>query len=442
MMKKKNNVLPDLNVRSEEVQEIVGFIPHWIIRLGISIITIIFFVFIIGSWFFKYPDILRAPIELTTTFPPSPVVTKTNGTIQEIFVNDGDKVSKNDSLIVIENGSEFSDVMEVKSILSIYADFIKSFNELYFDSINFRQDVNIGELQAGYSALLKSYENYVHYIRTDIYSASKRMKEKELGNYRVLYEREYQLRDLAEDDLTLAQKSLERFQLLNKSGAKTEVELEEENARYLQIHQAFIRTKTTLSETNIIIDGLKRDLLFLDNENSNKIKDLKHNIEETFNHFKSELTAWELKYVLKAATSGIISFNSKYSTGLNLNDNVTVMYIVPEITGRMLGKVQLPARGAGKVEIGLDVNIKFDNFPYMEYGIVRAVINSKSLVPDKNVYNLELIFPDSLRTNYKKDLKFSQSMHGQAEIITEDISLLIRILNPLKSLFKKHIDKN
>jgi len=39
-----------------------------------------------------------------------------------------------------------------------------------------------------------------------------------------------------------------------------------------------------------------------------------------------------------------------------------------------------------------------------------------------------------------KQLKFSQKMTGTAEIITDDIRLLERFLNPLKSIWKKNIE--
>ena len=87
------------------------------------------------------------------------------------------------------------------------------------------------------------------------------------------------------------------------------------------------------------------------------------------------------------------------------------------------------------------MNVKFDNFPYMEYGMIKVQIAHISLVPinkekEKN-YILEVIFPDSLVTNYGKTLAFSQEMTGSAEIITEDLRLLDKFLNPIRAVMKK-----
>jgi len=50
---------------------------------------------------------------------------------------------------------------------------------------------------------------------------------------------------------------------------------------------------------------------------------------------------------------------------------------------------------------------------------------------------LEVAFPEKLKTNYGKKLIFSQEMTGAAEIITEDLRLLDRFLNPIRALIKK-----
>jgi HlyD family secretion protein len=50
---------------------------------------------------------------------------------------------------------------------------------------------------------------------------------------------------------------------------------------------------------------------------------------------------------------------------------------------------------------------------------------------------LEVEFPASLVTNYGKKLTFCQEMTGSAEIITEDLRLLDKFLNPIKAVIKK-----
>ena len=83
------------------------------------------------------------------------------------------------------------------------------------------------------------------------------------------------------------------------------------------------------------------------------------------------------------------------------------------------------------------MNINLDNYPYLEYGIIIGKINSVSLMPSEDNYSVEVEFPNGLTTNYHKKLAFGQNMQGSAEIITEDIRLIERFIQPLKYILKK-----
>ncbi|NSL90933.1 hypothetical protein [Chitinophaga solisilvae] len=51
--------------RSEEVQEIMGRMPPWIIRSGITLIGVLFLCAFAGAWFFRYPDSVPAEVLIT-----------------------------------------------------------------------------------------------------------------------------------------------------------------------------------------------------------------------------------------------------------------------------------------------------------------------------------------------------------------------------------------
>lgn len=61
-MEKKNKSNMSLNSYSEPVQEILGTIPSWITRWGVTIIFGVFAMIIIGCCLIDYPKTLTAPI--------------------------------------------------------------------------------------------------------------------------------------------------------------------------------------------------------------------------------------------------------------------------------------------------------------------------------------------------------------------------------------------
>lgn len=46
----------EIELRSEEVQEILSAVPSWLIRYGISLIFVLVLMLIFLSWLIRYPD--------------------------------------------------------------------------------------------------------------------------------------------------------------------------------------------------------------------------------------------------------------------------------------------------------------------------------------------------------------------------------------------------
>ena len=73
-MEKKN----DIELRSEEVQEVMGEIPSWIIRWGITLLTAVVLTLVIGSCFFRYPDVISTRMTLTSHEPVAQLVARSS----------------------------------------------------------------------------------------------------------------------------------------------------------------------------------------------------------------------------------------------------------------------------------------------------------------------------------------------------------------------------
>ena len=74
----------------------------------------------------------------------------------------------------------------------------------------------------------------------------------------------------------------------------------------------------------------------------------------------------------------------------------------------------------------------------MEFGMVKGKVKSISLAPNNDYYTAEIELPNGLKTFYGIDLEFKQEMQGTAEIITEDIRLLERVIRPLRYILNKN----
>jgi HlyD family secretion protein len=63
------------------------------------------------------------------------------------------------------------------------------------------------------------------------------------------------------------------------------------------------------------------------------------------------------------------------------------------------------------------------------------------LKPNEKKYSLGIELPKNLITSYNKSISFSGELYGIVEIITEDISLAHRILNPVYYVLKRNINQ-
>ena len=67
--------------------------------------------------------------------------------------------------------------------------------------------------------------------------------------------------------------------------------------------------------------------------------------------------------------------------------------------------------------------------------MLKGRIRSISLVPGEKGYVADIDLEDGMTSSYKENLKFIQQMDGTAEIVTKDLRLIYRFINPLRALF-------
>ena len=84
-----------VELRSEEVQEILGTPPSWLVRWGTVVVLLGFGLLLGAAWFVRYPDVVASDkLSITTANPPVEVVARTNGKVMLLLVDDNDSVAE------------------------------------------------------------------------------------------------------------------------------------------------------------------------------------------------------------------------------------------------------------------------------------------------------------------------------------------------------------
>lgn len=432
--------MPDIEIRdivvySDEMQDVVGEVPSWIIRSGISVLFIVILSFLIGSWFFKYPDIMIASIKITTKNPPVFLVANSSGKLEKLFVKDKQIVTEDEIIAMIENNTNYESILDLKTTLDQLTDTFEENDLSLLINNKLNSNLNLGELQEPYENFKKKYKQVQQFINLEYHDRKKIRILEELNRTKSIINNSKNSITLLNRELKLKNNKLSRAKELFKMGLISKEDLENRESEYLLKNNNLENAKANLVSIELQKSQLNRSLFELDMELKEKTKDLILNLKESYKNLFSRILQWEKSYLIRSPISGQVSFLSYWSENQYIKSGERVFAIVPIEKSKLIGKVTLPIRGSGKVKVGQKVNLKFENYPYTEFGIVKGIIVSKSIIPENNQYLLEVNLPNGLLTNYQKILAYHPEMKGIAEIITEDTRLLERFINPIRSVF-------
>ena len=421
-------------LRSEEVQDILTKVPHWMIRWGTVLIFAIIFMLFFVSWFIKYPDVVNTEIVITTNIPPEKVVSKSSGRIEAILVKNKAKVSKNTSLAIIENTANYKDVFLLKSIVEGY-NVNNSKKPFPFAVLRNSQ---LGEIESAFAVFQKDYEAEQLNENLQPFEVENRAQISEKVQIKERLDILQQQKVLNESELQLQKNEIARFETLFNKGIISAQEMEAKKLGYLQAQKSYKSLLTSISQLrSSLIDNSKLS----QNSQISGTKEeanLGRNMAQSFYQLKKVIKDWELAYTLKSSISGVVTFLQVWNENQTINVGDNVFSIIPDAKNGFVGKVKAPALNSGKIKVGQTVNIRLANFPDREFGVLKGRIQNISLVPDKDGnLLLDVALPNGLLTSYNKQIIFQQEMKGSAEIVTEDLRLIERILYQFKSIFEQ-----
>lgn len=423
----------DVELRSEEVQEVMGQIPPWILRWGITLLFLIVLALLVVSIFFKYPDVISAEMTLTGRYPATGIIARSSGKISHLYVSEGTPVEKRQLLAVLENAASTADMDWLKEVLTA------SLNNP--DSIGVKLtekgELSLGEVQSAYSSFLSHTHAYMNHRALDYYPKKIRQTQKQIDQYRdYAVTIEQQLR-VMESQYAIACSQYERDSLLFSRRILSDFEYETAKATLLQSLHSLEGARASLDNLEIQISSQETALLDLDLQQAEKESTLLQAYHRAAEDLQNAIKSWALNYCLISPISGKITFTTYRNEHLFVSQGDNVFTVVPEAPDEFSGKAYLPVYRSGKVKEAQRVIIRFNNYPDQEFGFVEGRVSSVSLVPSDESYLVEVSLPNGLQTNYGKALPASQEMKATADIITEDLRLIERLFQPLKKVLKE-----
>ena len=430
-----------IELRSEDVNDILSRPPGWILRWGSAVIFIIVALLLVGSAIFKYPDRLVAPVLVTSENLPAQLVAKTTGRLQNIFKKEGELVSKSELIATIENPTSYENYLELKSITTQFSDSLGSDGNI--TGCSFPANLQLGGLQNVYTQFLKSFKEDKNFIEINYHRKKIAILKRQIEAQKSLQLLGEKQLSLSKEQMDISDNIYKRDLSLYDQKVISQFDLEKSKSTQLSTRQQYETAQSDLNNMKINILQAEQSVFDLELNREEQLNLLERSLMGNYDDLRAEVKQWEQNYLLISPVDGKVSFTKFWQENQNVSVGDIVFTIVPMRDAKITGKIYLPLAGAGKVKVGQKVNIKLDNYPYMEFGMVQVKVGSISMIPtvinENKVYMVGVEFPNRLKTNYGIDLMFTEEMQGVAEIITKDLSLLQRILFPVKHVFKSRL---
>lgn len=427
------DLLNDLELRSDNVQDILSQPPNWMILWGNTIIFGILLMILLMSWFIKYPEFIPAPIIVTSQNPPEKLESTINSKIERILVKDQQLVNRNDILMILQSTADYQDMLKFKNLIdSTSSDRVFSF------PIHMVSGFKLGELQSDYNAFAKAFQDEKLFTKLQPYAPENLAANQSISEYNIRIEALRQQYNLEKAKVELSKKNFGRSQLLFDQGVISKMELENEKIKYLQAEQGLKSINISLSQMQEGISNLNKTK---SGASINSEKDKSNYSSQTlqlFDQLRKSLKQWEQSYLILSSTDGIVSYQRFWGENQFIKVGEVICTILPNNKMAVVGRMQVPSVNSGKIVPGEKVLIKLDNYRYQEYGIIKGRIQHIALAPDeKGNYYVDVILPEGLTTSYNKRLPFDKELKGNAEIVTEDLRLIERFFYQIRKLIQQ-----
>jgi multidrug resistance efflux pump len=423
----------EIEIRSEEVQEILSYVPNWMIRWGNTLFFGLIIMLLFITWFVKYPDVISTQVMVTTSFPPEKIYAKSTGQFETFLTSDEKSVSKNEVLAVIENSASYKDVLLLKSI----TDTIQIHKENFYFPIEKLPFLILGDILSSFSQFENDYSEYILNNQLTPFKSetfANRMSIIEAkGRLQILLSQ----RDLNKKELKFKNIDLERTRKMFNEGVTSAKEKEQKEIEFLQSKRAYKSIESSISQIRELLGNSTKNLQGTSIKKTQNDTRLKKKVIQSFFYLKKAIKDWGKQYSLTSSINGKVSFLSFWSKNQTVKTGDLIFTIIPTEGNTFIGKIKAPASNSGKIKKGQRVQIKLLNYPSDEFGELNGKVKSISLTPDEEGnYLIDVELPQELITTYNKTIDFRQEMKGTADIVTEDLRLIERFFYQLRNIVK------
>jgi multidrug resistance efflux pump len=430
--------MPEQNHHSSRVSALLGKPPGWLISWGTVVVFSVLAILLVLAAFVRYPEVITAQAIISGTHPPQVIAAQRSGRFAQFFVGDGERVQSGEVLAVLENDAQYADVRHLDSLLSLFESFIIHPDTPYAQMS--WPNMQLGEVQPFYQQFTLAYTNLSQFYAQDAYSVRIAALERQLINFRLYYKRSWQQRVTLQEQYDLALQRYQTDSMLTADGVYAVQELSKRKEQLLQLRYSLHGARAALAQTQMQMADLEQNLASLKLEYARERENRHLALRNAESALQSAIQAWKNSFAFVARISGEVNYQTLWAPGQNVPQGGHVFTVLPQEKNVLKARMLVPPVRFSNVNIGQRVQLKLDAYPFEQYGMIVGNVSKRNTAPiqlpdGSYAYVVEVDFAEGLETTYGQSVTDIDELTGTGEIITEELSLLVRIFYKLRKIF-------
>lgn len=408
--------------RSEAALEIISrkpdFIEKWALFLFLGLLLLLF----AGTWFVSYPDIVQTKATLSAYNGPKEIIPLQTGRLINLFVENGQQVRQGETIGWIESTAHPDEVLKLSAQLDSGTNLLAQGQADGVYTLFNKHFQHLGGLQSSYQTFITAMQQFNDYLVNGFHGRQKKMILKDMSSINQMNNFLTKQRQLTEQDNELSEQTFKMSEQLYKDKV---ISLEE-----------YRQEQSKLVNKEMAIPQINNSILLNQNQLRDKLKDLKqleHDVnqqkitfEQALQTLKSNVDDWKRQYILAAPTAGTLFFDYPVQQNQFLEQGKLLGYINP-LNSKFYAQVYLPQNNLGKVDSGMQVQLRFDAYPYQEVGFVKGKLKYISKVASDSGFLAIVALDNGLETNQHKSVQFKSGLKADALVITRNMRLFQRL---------------
>lgn len=418
---------------SDEVKEIISYRPHWIIRKGNAVFLVVILSLLTLTWFIQYPDKINASARLVALNAPKIVTARQDGKLIKLLVKNEEVVKAGQQLAWLQSTARHEQVLQLQTWIEQVHEQTKS-GDLNSLLTGFLPELpQLGDLQPSYQDFQTVLLETKQILSSGYYQKKKAALQKDLQYLSDLRDNTIGQKKLLEQDRQLQKKEYDAYESLAQDKVIAPLELNQYKSKLLAKQQSMEQADAQITNSELSSHNKRKELLEL----QKFVLDQEQKFHSSLLNLKNEIDKWTQQYMVTAPENGKVFFINSLQENQLLTSGQELFYVQSK-QSQFYGELMAAQNGLGKVKPGQKVLLRAESYPDTEYGYLTGTVNYISNLPNrKDSFLITLDLPNGLRTSYHKEIFFRNSLLAKAEIITDDRSLLERLLGQLQQIWKR-----